>query len=124
MARFLLCTQYMENYAAFDWNGEGVCPQSWRPKGGMEYVYPVDDAVFAKMTDEEVSTLFARLTPLVETDNNYVKEFLLSTGIVPSSCKTPDEANFDQMVASGYAGEHERWAFSPKELTLDAAQAT
>jgi len=27
-------TQIMENYGAHDWNGEGECPQHWKPKGG------------------------------------------------------------------------------------------
>lgn len=30
-------TQYMENYGAHDWNGEGECPQRWKSKGGSEY---------------------------------------------------------------------------------------
>ena len=30
-------TQYMENYGAHDWDGEGVCPQYWKYKGGSEY---------------------------------------------------------------------------------------
>ena len=30
-------TQYMENYGAHDWDGEGECPQRWKSKGGSEY---------------------------------------------------------------------------------------
>ena len=30
-------TQYMENYGAHDWDGEGACPQYWKSKGGSEY---------------------------------------------------------------------------------------
>ena len=30
-------TQYMENYGAHDWDGEGECPQYWKFKGGSSY---------------------------------------------------------------------------------------
>jgi hypothetical protein len=30
-------TQYMENYGAHDWDGEGACPQRWKFKGGSSY---------------------------------------------------------------------------------------
>lgn len=28
--------QYRENYAAFDWDGTGECPQHWKNKGSIE----------------------------------------------------------------------------------------
>jgi len=31
-------TQYVENYGAHSWDGEGDCPQYWKPKGGTTYV--------------------------------------------------------------------------------------
>jgi hypothetical protein len=31
-------TQYMENYGAHDWDGQGECPQYWKAKGGSDYV--------------------------------------------------------------------------------------
>lgn len=30
-------TQYMENYGAHDWDGQGECPQRWKFKGGSSY---------------------------------------------------------------------------------------
>lgn len=30
--------QYKENYGAHNWNGEGDCPQHWKPKGGYQDV--------------------------------------------------------------------------------------
>jgi hypothetical protein len=33
----VITTQVYENYGAHDWNGEGECPQYWKPKGGSEY---------------------------------------------------------------------------------------
>ncbi len=30
-------TQFMENYGAHDWDGQGECPQRWKMKGGSSY---------------------------------------------------------------------------------------
>jgi len=32
-------TQHLENYGAHDWDGEGECPQYWKPKGGNTYIF-------------------------------------------------------------------------------------
>lgn len=34
---FVIRTQFMENYGAHDWDGQGECPQRWKYKGGSEY---------------------------------------------------------------------------------------
>ena len=36
---FIIQTQVRENYGAHDWDGKGECPQSWKNKGGEEYIY-------------------------------------------------------------------------------------
>lgn len=36
--KIVVQTQYRENYAAHDWDGEGVCPQGWKCKGGDTYI--------------------------------------------------------------------------------------
>ena len=35
----IIQTQHMENYGAHDWDGEGECPQRWKPKGGNTYIF-------------------------------------------------------------------------------------
>jgi len=35
----IIQTQHMENYGAHDWDGEGECPQYWKPKGGNTYIF-------------------------------------------------------------------------------------
>jgi len=32
-------TQHLENYGAHDWDGQGECPQYWKPKGGNTYIF-------------------------------------------------------------------------------------
>jgi len=36
MKLYIQC-QYMENYGAHDWDGEGECPQYWKFKGGQDF---------------------------------------------------------------------------------------
>ena len=36
--RIIFATQYLENYGAHSWDGEGECPQYWKPKGGATYI--------------------------------------------------------------------------------------
>jgi len=35
----IIQTQHLENYGAHDWDGEGECPQYWKPKGGNTYIF-------------------------------------------------------------------------------------
>lgn len=67
----VIATQYFENYAAHDWDGVGVCPQGWKAKGGAEY--KVTDIPFD--LDDEV--IVSMVQPLVEKDNDYVRETII-----------------------------------------------
>jgi hypothetical protein len=70
--KILIHTQYEENYAAHDWNGEGECPQAWKPKGGHVFQIKMDAdllmysdgaIVFAKMLEGQ-NTDYERYTYL------------------------------------------------------------
>lgn len=62
-------TQYMENYGAHDWDGEGACPQYWKFKGGSEY----------KVVGVPLNIDYAEVVAMagVETDNDYCREYIL-----------------------------------------------
>ena len=62
-------TQYMENYGAHDWNGQGECPQYWKMKGGSEY----------KITDIPLNIDYQEVVSManVEKDNEYCREYIL-----------------------------------------------
>ena len=66
-------TQYMENYGAHDWNGQGECPQYWKMKGGSEY----------KITDIPLNIDYQEVVSManVETDNEYCREYILDWSI-------------------------------------------
>jgi len=66
-------TQYMENYGAHDWNGQGACPQYWKNKGGSEY----------KITGVPLNIDYEEIVSLadVEKSNDYVQEYIIDWSI-------------------------------------------
>jgi len=64
-------TQFMENYGAHAWDGEGACPQYWKFKGGCSYkVTGVPDSFDPELAVSIVS-------PEIVKDNDYCREFIL-----------------------------------------------
>ena len=61
-------TQFMENYGAHDWDGEGECPQYWKMKGGSEY----------KVTNIPLNIDYQEVVSManVEKNNEYVREYI------------------------------------------------
>jgi hypothetical protein len=62
---FVIRTQFMENYGAHDWDGQGECPQRWKYKGGSEYKITGVDATadpedFVSLANVEFSSEGAR----------------------------------------------------------------
>ena len=68
MAMLVIQTQVYENYAAHAWEGEGECPQYWKPKGGSEYKVPGVDL------NADLTALVDTLRPQVEADDHYWRE--------------------------------------------------
>jgi hypothetical protein len=66
-------TQYMENYGAHDWDGQGECPQYWKMKGGSEYKIL---NVPLNIDHQEVVAAAA-----VERDDNYCREYVVDWSI-------------------------------------------
>ena len=62
-------TQFMENYGAHDWDGEGACPQYWKMKGGSEY----------KVTNVPLNIDYQEVVAManVEKNNDYCREYIL-----------------------------------------------
>lgn len=66
-------TQYMENYGAHDWSGEGTCPQYWKMKGGSEY----------KVTGVPLNVDYAEVVASanVEYSSDYAREYIIDWSI-------------------------------------------
>ena len=51
----------LENYAYWEWNGFGPCPQGWRVKPGVDYV-------LRDLTDEEIATMESKVIPMLKKE--------------------------------------------------------
>lgn len=58
-----ITAQVHENYGTHDWNGQGECPQHWKPKGGQMFTLRVDSDNFLYADTEcikAIDTLLAK----------------------------------------------------------------
>ena len=69
----IIQTQHMENYGAHDWDGEGECPQRWKPKGGSTYI--VDMTIRHNMDIE----FWKHLMSHIEYSTDYALRSALNT---------------------------------------------
>ena len=51
----------LENYAYWEWDGVGPCPQGWRVKPGLDYV-------LRDLTDEEIATMESKVIPMLKKE--------------------------------------------------------
>ena len=115
--KLVIVTQFMENYGAHDWDGEGSCPQYWKFKGGSEYM--ITD-VPGNIDYQEVVDMAG-----VEKNNDYVREYIVEWFIKEDdylswfeksqleydgeiACPEPRIAYWELMVA--HTEEYAEWA--------------
>ena len=74
--KMVIQTQFMENYGAHDWDGEGECPQYWKPKFGDTYIMDItvqqaqDDSFMQHVLDH------------IEHKDEYSEEYILGWSYV------------------------------------------
>jgi len=76
----LIATQYMENYGAHCWDGEGEVPQYWKCKGGTDYLITEVDV---ESSDMEVALVLDAVRERVEWDSPGSRSYILNYGVVP-----------------------------------------
>jgi hypothetical protein len=81
-------TQYMENYGAHDWDGEGECPQYWKFKGGEDYFYALGDS---GRSEEALAELVAHLRTRIEYDTEGSRNYIVGYGVVADDYMTEFE---------------------------------
>ena len=64
----IITAQTYENYGAHNWNGQGDCPQAWKPKGSQTFTLRVNSDAFLYMADECVKAIHSLLA---EQSNNF-----------------------------------------------------
>ena len=81
-----IITQYMENYGAHDWDGEGECPQYWKMKGGEDYfILNVDDT--------EVDAAIAQVRGDIEWNDIGSRQYIIGYGLVANDFMTEFEVS-------------------------------
>ena len=83
-----ITTQYMENYGAHDWDGEGECPQRWKFKGGEDFFYPL--GAYGR-SEEALTELVMALRPQVEWDDIGSRQYIVGWGVVADDFMTDFE---------------------------------
>jgi len=92
MSKLLITTQVYENYGAHDWDGQGECPQYWKPKGGGDYVVLNIDV-------SRVDELMLAVWNKVEHASEYYRETILGHQVVADDYLTEFER--DQLEYEG-----------------------
>ena len=85
MKKLVIQTQYRENYSAWDWDGQGECPQGWKNKGGSTYVLPNCPATI------DVDAVVEAISSHITTDNNYTMEYIISAEVVDYNKKVCED---------------------------------
>jgi hypothetical protein len=70
-------TRISENYGAHEWDGEGECPQYWKPKGGETYKVR-SSMIAAGLLTETVMAVRSQ----IETDSQYLTETIVDWEVV------------------------------------------
>jgi len=90
--KLLITTQYMENYGAHDWDGEGECPQYWKFKGGQDYFLMIDgfnpDHEFA---DKRLQMIVDSIRGQIEWDDVGSRQYIVGYDIVADDYLTEYE---------------------------------
>jgi hypothetical protein len=79
-----IITQYMENYGAHDWDGEGECPQYWKMKGGEDYFILNVDA-------DEADAAIAQVRGDIEWNDIGSRQYIIGYGLVADDFMTEFE---------------------------------
>ena len=69
-------TQHMENYGAHDWDGQGECPQYWKPKGGSTYIFN------CTIEDNMNPEWWARVEAACTSKSDYFEEYSVGETVV------------------------------------------
>ena len=84
-------TQIQENYGAHDWDGEGVCPQHWKFKGGNDYMVAVDTVKTGEFFDKKCEMIVDSVRGQIEENSDYYRETILGWTLVADDFLTDFE---------------------------------
>lgn len=109
--RLIIETQYMENYGAHDWSGEGVCPQYWKCKGGSEYELTVQTSDI-----DNLDNIIELHRDQIEHNNDYSYATIAGWHVIGDSELTRDE--YSEMEFEGEIKLHKPLMLKDKRGSL------
>jgi len=129
--KLVIQTQISENYGAFDWDGEGECPQYWKMKGGNTYIIKNATSLAVAMEGE------SNLSDLLTYSDEYSEEYIIdctieeNDAVVCEEWETPYMLKFDTDIKrwrctrtfsylhSEFLEKQESWLVLPKNQRED-----
>lgn len=103
LSRLVVSTQLFENYGAHDWDGEGQCPQYWKPKFGYDYhIMPDWFDVADSMNDQfefNMKLAVSKAREKIELDNDLFREYIIDSRVLSPGEHTQFER--DQLEYEG-----------------------
>lgn len=117
--RLLVTTQYMENYAIWDWEADGCQgepPQGWKYKGANEhFIATLSLAEVATLGPQGLEALVNQAAPTIEHSDNYTREYVIGWDLLD-----PGQETWYERCDREDREEREAWA---RELAAEAAAA-
>lgn len=74
--KFVIQTQFRENYGAHAWDGEGECPQYWKCKGGETFIVDVS------LEEAQSTEFWNTVQKCIEHSSDYSEEFIIHEQLV------------------------------------------
>ncbi len=86
--KLVIHTQYRENYGAHDWNGEGVCPQYWKNKGGDTFVVAHS---FTSISTDAIPAMVDRISQTINKADDFSENTVIGWELIGDHDLTEDE---------------------------------
>ena len=74
--KYVVQTQFRENYGAHDWDGTGECPQYWKSKGGNTYVVEVN------LEQAQTESFYESVARCIRHSSDYAEEYIIGESLV------------------------------------------
>jgi hypothetical protein len=105
MAKLLITTQVYENYGAHAWDGQGVCPQYWKAKGGNDYVVKQ-----FRGSEDAATVAVMALRSQIEEDNDHYRETIIDFRLVKDDHLTEfEQSQLDYEGKITYPSKQLEW---------------
>ena len=87
--KFVIQTQFRENYGAHAWDGEGECPQYWKCKGGETFIVDVS------LEEAQSTEFWNTVQKCIEHSSDYSEEFIIHEQLV-DDCDFVESDNIEE----------------------------